>query len=170
LANDQLIPCLRGAVLKVEPGTAIRFGDLARLTINHDGVEFLLTREVKRIGQNVTRRWRIYSGTTEEVLPPRFFDPKAPEGALIFERVVGHTHPRPVPFELAWIHSSEKDIMNLKEVLVRWQEIYGLAAEPFARIIWGVDAGETTIFGIDSGEGNAVPPPWIRRQKWQRYR
>ena len=52
LSNNQLIPGLRGATLKVEKGTAIRFADIFQLTINH-GVEFLLTREVRRTGRRI---------------------------------------------------------------------------------------------------------------------
>jgi hypothetical protein len=163
LSNRQLIPGMLGANLKVEKGAAICFADLAQLTINHDGVEFLLTREVKRFGRRVVRRWRIYSGTTQRVLPPKFFNPHGPAGATIVERVVGHTHPRSIPFELLWIQPSREDIINLRSIISDWQRVHGPQSEPFGRIIWGLIHGETTSYGVDSTEGNAVPPPWLRR-------
>jgi hypothetical protein len=110
LANDQLIPGLRGAYLKLGQGEAIRFGDLSQLTVNHNGAEFLLTREVVRHGNQVTRRWRVHSGTPDQIPPPRFYDPSGPGGTKVVERIVGHTHPRPIPYNPIYRQPSAADI------------------------------------------------------------
>ena len=81
----------KGLIFIVKPGEAIRFSDLAQLTINHNGTVFLLSREVVHRGIQLTRRWRIYSGTSYEVDPPIFFVPSAPGGGIRIERTVGHT-------------------------------------------------------------------------------
>lgn len=163
LANKQLVPGMRGADLKVRPGEVIRFGDLSQLTVNHHGAEFILSREVVRNGTQVTRRWRVYSGTPDEVLPPRFYDPNAPGGMTRIERVVGHTHPRPVPYDPIYRHPSRHDIRNLTDIFGNWQRVHGPQSEPFGRIIWGLKPGETTIYGVRSRPGNAISPSWLRR-------
>jgi hypothetical protein len=163
LANNQLVPGMQGAYLKVRQGDLIHFGELSRLTINHNGAEFMLSREVVRNGKQVTRRWRIYSGTPDNIPPPRFFDPNGPGGAAIIERVVGHTHPRPIPYDSMYMQPSGADLGHLRRVTGLWRQVYGPWSEPFGRIIWGLNPGETTVYGIGSTPGNAVPPRWLRR-------
>ena len=163
LVDSQLIPGLRGAYLKVGPGEVIRLADLAQLTINHHGAEFMLSREVVRHGNQVTRRWRIYSGTPDQIPPPRFYDPNGPGGTTVMERVVGHTHSRPIPYDPIYRQPSGTDINNLRGLVGDWRQVYGPSSEPFGRIIWGLNPGETTLYGIHSTPGNAVPPSWLRR-------
>ena len=163
LADNQLVPGLRGAYLKVRPGEAIRFADLSQLTINHHGEEFMLTRKVVRRAHQVIARWRIYSGTTDQIPPPRFYDPNGPGGTTVIERVVGHTHPRPIPYDPRYMQPSASDISYLRSLVCDWQWIFGPQSEPFGRIIWGLNPGEITIYGINSTAGHAVPPSWLRR-------
>jgi hypothetical protein len=106
LANNQRVPGMRGAYLKVGRGEAIRFSDLSQLTINHNGAEFMLSREVVRNGNRVVRRWRIYSGTPDQIPPPTFLDPYFAGGGVRVERIVGHTHPRPIPYDPLFMHPS----------------------------------------------------------------
>jgi hypothetical protein len=162
LTHDQLVPGLRGAYLKVGQGDVIRFADLSQLTINHQAAEFMLTREVVRKGNQVTRRWRIYSGTPDQIPPPRFYDPSGPGGTTVVERVVGHTHPRPIPYDPIYTQPSGADITSLRAIAGDWRRVYGPQSEPFGRIIWGLNPGETTIYGTSSTPGNAVPPFWLR--------
>jgi hypothetical protein len=163
LANNQFVPGMNGAYLKLGKGEAIRFGELSQLTINHNGVEFMLSREVVRNGNRVARRWRIYSGTPDQISPPRFFNPNAPGGGMVVERIVGHTHPRPIPHDPHYKQPSRADLGYLKRIVAPWRQVYGPQSEPFGRIIWGLNAGETTIYGIDSTPGIAVAPRWLRR-------
>lgn len=163
LANNQLVPGMRGAYLKLGKGGVIQLGALSQLTIDHNGVEFMLSREVVRHGNQVRRRWRIYSGTPDQIPPPRFFDPNAPGGATVHERIVGHTHPRPIPYTPLYRQPSGADLAYLNRIVALWQQVYGPQSEPFGRIIWGLDPGETTIYGIRSTPGNAIPPRWLRR-------
>src|SRR5258708_5783680 len=90
LANHQLVPGVRGAYLKVGKREAIHFGDLSQLTIDHNGAEFMLTREVVQTGKGVTRRWRIYSGAADQIPPPVFLNLSVPGGGIRIERIVGH--------------------------------------------------------------------------------
>jgi hypothetical protein len=163
LANDQLVPGMNGAYLKVSKGEAIRFGDLSQLTINHNGAEFMLSREIVRDGKHVTRRWRIYSGTPDQIPAPRFFDPHAPGGGTVVERIVGHTHTRPMPYNPNFMQPSGHDVLYLTNNTSQWKQVYGPQSEPFGRVIWGLDPGETTIYGINSTANNAVLPFWLRR-------
>jgi len=165
LADASRVPGSQGAYLRVQPGEAIRFSDLFQLTINHNSAEFLLSREVVRHGNQVSRRWRIYSGTPNQVPPPRFFDPSAAGGGTRVERIVGHTHPRPIPYDPIYTQPSGPDLNYLSRITGDWQQpqVYGPQSEPFGRIIWGLNPGETTIYGIGSTPGNAVPPRWLRR-------
>ncbi|MGH7168999.1 MAG: hypothetical protein ACRELG_01810 [Gemmataceae bacterium] len=163
LANNQLVPGMRGAYLKVGHGAAIRFSDLSQLTINHNGAELMLSREVVRNGKQASRRWRIYSGTPEQIPPPTFLDPNVVGGGVRIERIVGHTHPRPIPYDPLFMQPSGDDIFNLTRIAAEWRQVYGPQSEPFGRIIWGLNPGETTIYGIGSTPGNAVPPRWLRR-------
>lgn len=142
LADVSRIPGSLGAYLLVQPGEAIRFSDLTQLTINHNGVEFLLSREVEQKGIRVTRRWRIYSGTSDEVLPPSFLNPRAPGGGIRIERTVGHTHPRPIPYDPIYTQPSSNDLDNLIRITLVWKQVYGSMSEPFGRIIWGLNPGE----------------------------
>jgi hypothetical protein len=163
LANDQLVPGMRGAYLKVGQREALHFGDLSQLTIDHSGAEFMLTREVERTGSRVTRRWRIYSGMRDQIPPPQFLDLNAAGGGTRIERIVGHTHPRPIPFDPIFKQPSPEDLRYLNTVSGQWRQVYGPHSEPFGRIIWGLNPGETTVYGIGSTPGNAVPPRWLRR-------
>jgi hypothetical protein len=67
LADVSRVPGSEGAYLRIQPGQAICFADLAQLTINHNGAEFMLTREVVCIGKRVSRRYRVYSGTPDQL-------------------------------------------------------------------------------------------------------
>jgi hypothetical protein len=163
LADATRIPGSQGAYLRVRPGEAIRFSDLSQLTINHNGAEFMLSREVGRHGHRVTRRWRIYSGVPDQIPPPNFFTPNIAGGGTRVERIVGHTHPRPVPYDPLFMQPSQADLDYLTGNASRWRQVYGPQSEPFGRIIWGLNPGETTIYGIGSTPGNAVPPRWLRR-------
>jgi hypothetical protein len=163
LADNRLVPGLRGAYVQVSPGEAIRFADLSQLTINHQGAEFMLTREVVRKGHQSIARWRIYSGTPDRIPPPRFYDPSGPGGTTVIERIVGHTHPRPIPYDPTYTQPSAADISSLKSIVSDWQRVYGPHSEPFGRIIWGLNPGEITVYGINSTPGHAVPPFWLRR-------
>jgi hypothetical protein len=163
LANDRLVPGLRGAYLRVSRGQAIGFADLSQLTIDHHGAEFMLTREVVRNGAHVTRRSRIYSGTPDQIPAPRFYDPSGPLGTKVVERVVGHTHPRPIPYDPTYTQPSGADMTNLRGIVGDWRRVYGPRSEPYGRIIWGLNPGEATIYGINSRPGHAVPPAWLRR-------
>jgi hypothetical protein len=163
LADDQLVPGMRGAYLKVGIREAIHFGDLSQLTINHGGAEFMLTREVERAGNRITRRWRIYSGVPNHIQPPVFLDLGAPGGGTRIERIVGHTHPRPIPYDPIFKQPSPEDLHYLNTVAGQWRQVYGPQSEPFGRIIWGLNPGETTIYGINSTPGNAVAPHWLKR-------
>lgn len=163
LADAKRVPGSQGAYLRVQPGEAIRFSDLSQLTINHNGVEFMLSREVARNGNQVSRRWRIYSGTPDQVPAPRFFDPSAAGSGTRIERIVGHTHPRPIPYAPIYMQPSGADLLYLVRIAGEWRQVYGPQSEPFGRIIWGLNPGETTIYGIGSTPGNAVPPSWLRR-------
>jgi hypothetical protein len=163
LADATRVPGSPGAYLRVQPGGAIRFSDLSQLTINHNGAEFMLSREVVRHGNQVTRRWRIYSGTPDLIPPPMFFDPNAPGGGTRIERIVGHTHPRPIPYDPKYTQPSAADLSYLRRIDGDWRQVYGPQSEPFGRIIWGLNPGETTIYGIGSTPGNAVPPSGLRR-------
>lgn len=164
LANNQLVPGIQGVYLKVGQGEAIRFSDFSQLTINHNSAEFMLSREVVRNGNQVIRRWRIYSGTPDQIPPPKFFDPNAAAGGVTrIERIVGHTHPRPIPYNPNFTQPSGTDIDALKGIASDWRKVYGSQSEPFGRIIWGLNPGETTPYGLGSTPGNAVPPFWLRR-------
>jgi hypothetical protein len=163
LANDQRVPGMRGAYLKVGQREAIHFGDLSQLTIDHGGAEFMLTREVEQIGSRVTRRWRIYSGKPDQIPPPQFLDLNAAGGGIRIERIVGHSHPRPIPYGPAFKQPSAADLFYLNKIAGDWRHVYGPQSQPFGRIIWGPNPGETTVYGIGSTPGNAVPPPWLWR-------
>jgi hypothetical protein len=163
LADASRVPGSPGAYLRAQPGEAIRFSDLFQLTINHNGAEFMLSREVVRHGNQVNRRWRIYSGTPDQIPPPTFYNPNAAGGGTRIERIVGHTHPRPIPYDPIFMQPSGADLYYLNNIVGPWQHVYGPQSRPFGRIIWGVNPGETTIYGIGSTPGNAVPPPWLRR-------
>jgi hypothetical protein len=163
LADPSRVPGSEGAYLKIQAGQGIRFSDLYRLTINHNGAEFMLSREVVQFGNQVSRRWRIYSGTPDQVPPPIFLDLGAAGGGTRIERVAGHTHPRPVPYDPIFMQPSDADLNYLNKITGPWQQVYGPQSEPFGRIIWGLNPGETTIYGIASAPGNAVPPTWLRR-------
>src|SRR5438874_1338992 len=106
LAGASRVPGSRGAYLRVRPGGAIRFSDLSRLTINHSGAEFMLSREVVRLAHHAVRNWRIYSGTPDQIPAPRFFEPRAAGGGARVERIVGHTHPRPIPYNAIYTQPS----------------------------------------------------------------
>jgi hypothetical protein len=138
LANNQLIPGMQGAYLKVRPGDVIRFVDLSQLTINHNGAEFMLSREVVRNANQVTRRWRIYSGTPDKIPPPMFFEPNGPGGIVRIERIVGHTHARSIPFDPIFMQPSRADLDYLRGIAGSWRQVYGPQSEPFGRIIWGL--------------------------------
>jgi len=163
LADVSRFPGSQGAYLKVKPGDSIRFSDLAQLTINHNGAEFLLSSEVGQKGIQVTRRWRIYSGLPDMVLPPKFFDPHPPGGGIRIERTVGHTHPRPIPYDPSYTQPSGEDLDYLIDITVDWKQVFGTRSEPFGRIIWGLNPGETTIYGLASTPGCAVPPTRLRK-------
>jgi hypothetical protein len=163
LANNQLVPGMRGVYLKVGQGEPVRFSALSQLTTNHHGAEFMLSREVVRNGNRVSRRWRIYSGTPDQIPPPTFLDPNVAGGGVRVERIVGHTHPRPIPYDPVFMHPSPADLNYLNNVAGPWRQVYGSQSEPFGRIIWGLHPGEATIYGIGSAPGNAVPPRSLRR-------
>src|SRR5207249_3357258 len=133
-------------------------------TINHNGAEFMLTREVVRRERQVVRNWRVYSGTPDRVPAPRFFDARGPGGTTVTERVVAHTHPRPVPLDLSYTQPSAADLDYLQRIIRQWWQAYGANSQPFGRICWGLSAGETTVYGTGSTPGNAGPPPWLRRR------
>lgn len=163
LANNQLVPGMRGAYLKIGRGEGIRCSDLSQLTINHNGAEFMLSREVVRNGNQVARRWRIYSGTPDQIPPPAFLDANIAGAGVRIERIVGHTHPRPIPYDSLFMQPSGADLSYLNNIAGPWRQVYGSQSEPFGRVIWGLSPGETTIYGISSTPGNAVPPRWLRR-------
>src|SRR6266852_5696061 len=150
LVNHQLVPGLRGAYLKVGKGEAIHFGDLSQLTIDHNGAEFMLTREVARTGSRVTRRWRIYSGVPDQIPPPQFLDRHAAGGGTRIERIVGHTHPRPIPYSPMFMQPSAPDLGYLSRIAGDWQHVYGPQSQPFGRIFWGLNPGEITVYGMGS--------------------
>lgn len=149
---------MRGVYVRVEPGQAIRFQDISQLTINHNA-EFLLTRGVVQTESGVVRRWHLYSGTPDQVLPPAFF--RQSGSTTTVERVVGHSHPFPVPFEPNWNQPSKLDIQNLADTLSDWQRVYGPQSEPFGRI-FGLPDDVPTIYGPGSTPGNAVLPIQMR--------
>ena len=163
LADATRVPGSQGAYLRLKQGEVIRFPDLAQLTINHNSAEFMLTREVLRNGNQVSRRWRIYSGTPDQIPPPRFYHSSVAGGIMRIERIVGHTHPRPVPYDPIYMQPSGADLFYLNNIAGLWRQVYGPQSEPFGRIIWGLNHGETTIYGIASLAGHSVPPRWLRR-------
>lgn len=163
LIDNRLVPGMRGAYLKINPGEPIRFSDFSQLTINHNGAEFMLSREVVRSGNQVARRWRIYSGTPDQIPPPSFLNSNIVGGGTRVERIVGHTHPRPISYDPIFMQPSGDDIFNLIRIAGEWRQVCGPQSEPFGRIIWGLNPGETTIYGIGSTPGNAIPPRWLRR-------
>ena len=163
LADTTRVPGSQGAYLRTQRGQPILFSDLSQLTINHNGAEFMLSREIVRNGCQVRRGWRIYSGTPDQIPAPRFLDPLAAGGGMCIERVVGHTHPRPIPYDPIYVQPSRADLIYLSMVASDWRQVYGPQSEPFGRIFWGLNPGETTIYGIVSTPGNAVPPRWLRR-------
>ena len=162
LADASLVPGSPGAYLRVNPGEAIRFSDISQLTIHHNGAEFMLSREVVRLGSRVARRWRVYSGTPDQIPAPRFLDTNAAGGGTRHERVVGHSHPRPIPYDPGYTQPSRADLDYLRRVAGAWRQVYGPRSQPFGRIFWGLNPGETTIYGIGSTPG-AAAPPWLRR-------
>jgi hypothetical protein len=162
LANNQLVPGVIGVQLKVRPGEAINLSDLWQLTINHNGAEFMLTSEVTRYRNQFARRWRVYSGTCDQIPAPRFLDSNAPAGGCVVERIVGHTHHIPIPYDPIYMQPSGADLSYLVKIEGSWRQVYGPQSEPFGRIIWGLNPEETTIYGIRSTSGNAVPPSWLR--------
>jgi hypothetical protein len=72
------------------------------------------------------------------------------------------THPRPIPYDPVFTQPSPADLDYLNRVAGEWRQVYGPQTEPFGRIIWGLNPGETTIYGISSTPGKAVPPRWLR--------
>ncbi|MFO0852426.1 MAG: RHS repeat-associated core domain-containing protein [Gemmataceae bacterium] len=163
LADSTLVPGMKGAYVDVpvlggRTKNGILFEDLSQLTINHNGAEFMLTRETVTAsnGQIVSARWRIYSGTTDQIPPPAFLR-TGPKGETIVERIIGHTHPRPMPFQPRWNQPSGADIQYLQRIRAEWQRIYGPNSEPFGRI-FGDIGDPAVIYGPRSTHGAAVPP------------
>ena len=161
LADANLVPGFRGAYVDVPVGgriVGIRFADISQLTINHNGVEFMLTREtVFTLGGRILgARYRIYSGTPDQIPPPRFCR-MGPNGEITVERIVGHTHPRPIPFQPGWDQPSGADVAYLLRIRAEWKRIYGSKSEPFGRI-FGDPGTPAVIYGPRSTHGNAVPP------------
>jgi hypothetical protein len=161
LSDSSLIPGMRGAYVDSHAGgrnAGIRFADIAQLTINHSGAEFLLTRETLYLqsGQIVSARWRIYSGTPDQIPLPLFLR-TGRNGGIIVERIVGHSHPRPVPFQPGWNQPSSADIRYLLQIRAEWRRIYGPNSEPFGRI-FGDPGDPAVIYGPRSTPGKAIPP------------
>jgi hypothetical protein len=167
LSDTRMVPGSPGVLLKPATGEPIRFADLAQLTINHQGAEFMLTREIRRLAARSFMRWRLYSGTSDQIPAPRFLDLNGPGGWTIVERIVAHTHPRPIPYDPVFIQPSPTDLEYLRAVGDKWRLVFGARSQPFGTIIWGIGPGEITVYGIDSTPGKAVPPPWFRRSGCQ---
>ena len=79
-------------------------------------------------GQMLHARYHIYSGAPDQIPPPRLLRP-GPNGESIVERIIGHTHPRPVPFQPGWNQPSAADVDYLLRVQVEWQWVYGPLTE-----------------------------------------
>jgi hypothetical protein len=161
LADNQRVPGAQGAYVRLQPAQGIRgirFADLSQLTINHQGTEFLLTLETVTAlaGQVLSRRYRIYSGTPNRIPPPVFRRP-GPKGEVTVERIIGHTHPFPIPFYPNWNHPSWGDILYLQRIRGEWKRIYGPLSEPFGKI-FGLPGDPVITYGPRSTEGNAVYP------------
>ncbi len=81
--------------MRLDPAQGIRgvrFEDLSQLTINHNGAEFMLTRETITAsnGGVISSRYRLYSGGPDQVFPPGFRR-MGPNGEVTVERIIGHT-------------------------------------------------------------------------------
>jgi hypothetical protein len=142
---------MRGAYVRLDPGRGIRgvcFDDLSQLTINHNGAEVLLTREteVGFNGQVIRARYRIYSGTPDRIPPPAFRR-IGPSGVVVVERVIGHTHPFPIPFSPNWNHPSSADLQYLQRIRADWKYVYGAQTEPFGRI-FGLPGDRVVLYGL----------------------
>jgi hypothetical protein len=55
-----------------------------------------------------------------------------PGGGTRIERIVGHTHPRPIPYDPIFTQPSGADLYYLNNVAGRWQQVYGPQSQPFA--------------------------------------
>jgi hypothetical protein len=161
LADNQLVPGMRGAYVRLDPGQgarSIHFVDISQLTINHAGAEFVLTRETVTAtnGRLLSSRYRLYSGAPDQVFPPAFRR-LGPNGEVTVERILGHSHPFPIPFFPGWNHPSWADIQYLQRVRPVWQAVYGAQSEPFGRI-FGLPGAPSVIYGPRSTQGHAVYP------------
>ena len=161
LSNPTLVPGMRGRYIEAPKGGrnyGIRFEDISQLTINHNGAEFMLTRETVcgANGQMIRATYRIYSGALDQI-PPPVFRRARPSWEIIVERIIGHTHPHPVPFQPGWDQPSKADIDYLLRIQVVWQGIYGPNSIPFG-MIFGDPGSPAVIYGPRSTHGNAVPP------------
>lgn len=168
LADSNLVPGMRGAYVEVPVGGrnfGIRFEDISQLTINH-GAEFMLTRETVYSSnrQIISARYRIYSGTPDQILLPAFRR-LGPNGEVTVERIIGHSHPHPVPFQPGWNQLSGADINYLLRVRADWQRVYGPNSEPFGRI-FGDPGDPAVIYGPRSTHGNAVPRNPMRKYQY----
>jgi hypothetical protein len=79
------------------------------------------------------------------------------KGEITVERIIGHTHPRPVPFQPGWNHPSQADIDYLLRIQAFWKRIYGQNSTPFGKI-FGEPGSPAVIYGPRSTHGNAVLP------------
>jgi hypothetical protein len=161
LADSTLVPGMIGAQILVPKSGryyGIRFADLSQLTINHLGMEFLLSRETEytSIGKMISGCYRLYSGVADRITPPVFLRTK-PNGNIMVERIIGHTHPRPIPFHPGWNQPSPEDIQYLHDIKADWHRIFGPNSEPFG-LIFGDPGDRAVIYGAKSTPGNAVPP------------
>lgn len=145
--------------MRVDPKKrAIRYEDISRLTIDHNGAEFMLSRETTHCvrGQTIDMRYRIYSGTPDQIPSPAFLR-QGPNGEVIVERIIGHSHPFPVPFQPKWNNPSAADIQYLRLVRADWKRVYGPQSEPFG-LIFGLPGDKAVPYGLNSTPGNAVFP------------
>jgi hypothetical protein len=158
LADPQLVPGMRGAYLRVDPVHGLSYDDISRIAISRGGAEIMVSRETTSApdGLVISDRYRVYSGTPDQVLPPAFLR-QGPNGELIVEQVIGHTHPFPVPFRAGWNQPSAADILYLRTVRRDWQRVFGQQSQPFGRI-FGLPGDAPILYGPGSTPGNAVYP------------
>jgi hypothetical protein len=161
IADATLLPGMTGCYIENPVGGrgyGIRFEHISQLSIIHRGLEFMLTRETLFTpnGQILSGRYRIYSGMPDRITPPIFLRTRF-NGDVVVERIIGHTHPHPVPFQPGWNQPSGEDIQYLLQIRVEWQRVYGANSEPFG-LIFGDPGDRAVIYGPRSTPGNAVPP------------
>jgi hypothetical protein len=149
---------MRGAYLRVDPVQGINFAEISALGMSRNGTEILLSRETVSAadGQVTSDRYRVYSGTPAQVFPPAFLR-QGPNGEVIVEQVIGHTHPFPVPYQAGWDQPSAADIQYLLRIRSDWRRVFGPQSEPVGRI-FGLPGDAPVLSGPRSTPGHAVHP------------